>query len=298
MTKRTKKILIIASVVLVLIFIGLLIYYLFFREKPPAPPTGPEEFPGLEGATPEVRARLVPITEEAVLSAVLAGENKINYAAWDGAVNQIDFNGENKERLGAVAAERIGEAFFSKDGSRLAVRQALPSGQDRYLIFDTKERSLKSLPAEVEALAFSPDGGQMALALAERNSSRLVLADADDTSKTTALVSVKLPDLALEWAAPDALTLINRPSGLAAGMVHELNLKNKALRRVIGGTYGLTSLFSPSHKKILFSETSSNGFGLTLNVLSTDKNTRRRLNIYSLPEKCAWSQDERTLWCG
>ena len=297
MSRRIKKILIIVSVVLVAVFIGLLIYYFFFKKPPPALPPGAEEILPLEGAPAEVKARLIAITDEAVLGAVLVGEDKINYVAWDGTINQIDFNGESKEKLGLVAAERIGEVVFSKDGSRLAARQTLPSGQRRYLVFNTAEKNLKSLPAEVEAVAFSPDGSQMALALAERNSSRLVLADSTDIQKTTALVTVKLPDLKLKWTSEDFLILTNRPSGLADGMVHELNLKNKALRRVIGGIKGLTSLYSQSNKKILFSQTQGNGFGLNLNVLDTDKKTSRRLDIYSLPEKCAWGQDERTLWC-
>lgn len=300
MTQRAKKILKIASVVLIIIFIGLLVYYFFFKQKPPkVPPIGEGELPPVtEEGVLGTKPRLIALTDEAVLGASLTNDSKINYIAWDGTVNQIDFSGENKEKLGLVAAERIGEVVFSKDGSKLALRQTLPSGQNRYLVFDAAKSILKSLPQNSIFVAFSPntDEDRLIYGLLEGVNTRLISSNIAG-SQTQTIASVKIPDLATEWTHKDFLTLKTKPSGLAYGLLYTLDLKTKKLQRVFGNVYGLTSLFSPSHTKILYSQTSDRGFDYKLAALSLNQKQSRELNIFTLPEKCVFAKDDRTLFC-
>lgn len=298
MSPKTKKILKIAGIVLVVIFIGLLVYYFFFK-KPAAvqPPTDTTTPPIAEEGAPAKTSRLIAITDEAVLGAGLAGENKINYVAWDGSINNINFDGGESGMLGVIGSERIGEIIFASDGLGVGIRQSSPSGSDKFLVFDVEKKSLKALPQNTTSLSFSPDGEQIAFAVLENNANKIYTAGTDGTSQKSVTTS-KIPDLALDWYADDSLAFKTKPSGLAYGLIYNFDLKSKKLARVLGNIYGLTGQYSPSGKKLLYSQTNSLGKEPVLQSLNLDKNTESRINILSLPEKCAWAKDNRTLLCG
>lgn len=293
---RIKKILIILGVALLFVFVVLLVYNLAFRKKvrPVTPPTGLEEVLFGEEISPQVKQKLVALTGEAVLGAALQN-NKIVYLSWDGSINQIEPAGGEPVKIGLVSADRIGEVMFSKDGL-IVIGTGLASGGKRFLLFDTSTRRLKALPENAESLAFSPDGTKIVMSLLEKGLHNLVITDSAGV-KEQDITTVKIPDLILEWPQEKVLAVKTKPSGLAFGLLYLLDLENKKLQRVLGNIYGLTSLFSPSQAKVLFSKTSPAGLGLELKVLNLPGGTEQNLNLLTLPEKCAWSQDNRTLFC-
>ncbi|MEK7209469.1 MAG: hypothetical protein AAB670_00930 [Patescibacteria group bacterium] len=298
MSNRTKKILKIITIILVVVFVGLLIYNLFFKKKTPVIPTAPgEEVIISDEFAPEVKDRLIALTEEAVLGAGLKGDSSIIYVAWDGQINTIDFDGDKNQKIGAVPGERTGEVKISANGGLIGLKQTLPSGAVRRVVFDAEKKNLRSLPQNTEDLSFDPEGKNIIISLAETGVSALTALDADGL-KQTRLTTTKIPDLVLEWFSPNIVALKTKPSGLAYGLLYVLDTKTKKISRVIGSTYGLTASFSPSGNRILYAKTDSDGRDLELNVLNRDKKTELNLNIMSLPEKCAWSQDNRTLFCG
>ncbi|MEK7078415.1 MAG: hypothetical protein AAB911_02495 [Patescibacteria group bacterium] len=295
MSHRIKKILIITAVILVIVFVILVIYNLFFKKRPVTPPPSPGEIPEISELVPETKERLIALTEESVLGAGLNPDGKINYVAWDGAINQIDQDGQSKTKLGTVASEKISRVEFSDDGKKISLRQTLPSGQNRYLIFDLENKTIKALPQNMEASAFEPRGSKIAMALLDKGLRQLVVVD--DQAKTTTIASIKIPDLMLVWPTSNTIALTTRPSGLAYGLLYLVDIKTKKINRIIGNTYGLTALFSPVGDKVLVSKTDENGLNLEIKVLDLIKKTEKRMDLFSLPEKCLWVQDNRSLFC-
>ncbi|MFY9493024.1 MAG: hypothetical protein WAP55_00855 [Minisyncoccia bacterium] len=298
---KSKKILIVLAAILSIVFIGLLVYYFFFKKiaLPPAAP--PEDLLGGEVVAPAEKERLVAITQETVLGAAVVSdaestEQKITYVAWDGVINQIDFNGGNKNKIGLVAVERIGAAAVSPNGRLIAVKYALTSGQNRYLVYDTQNKSLKALPTNTIGLSLSPLGDELAILSPEGNTFKITTAKSD-LSGAKNITATKIPDLVLDWYSENSVALKTKPSGLAWGLLYNLDLKTKKISRIAGNVYGLTSLFSPSGKKVLISETEEDGFDLKLRSINLEKNTQSAINEFALPEKCVWSQDDRTLLC-
>ncbi len=302
MSPRIKKILIIIAAVLVVVFVVLIIYNLFFKKQPVTPPSSPGEIPPITEIAPETKERLVALTEETVLGAGLNTYGKINYVAWDGAINQMDQDGQSKTKLGTVASEKISRVEFSPDGKKISLRQTLPSGQNRYLIFDLETKTIKALPPNMEASAFEPHGSKMVLVLLDKGlpagrQGLRQLVITDDQAKTTIIASTKIPDVMLDWPTSNLIALTTRPSGLAYGLLYLADIKTKKINRIIANTYGLTALFSPVGDKVLVSKTDENGLGLELKVLDLIKKTEKTVDLFSLPEKCAWAQDNRSLFC-
>ena len=55
--------------------------------------------------------------------------------------------------------------------------------------------------------------------------------------------------------------------------------------------------WSPQGDKILYSKTGSNGKGIGLYLSPKNGSTETNLGLYTLIEKCAWSLDNRTIFC-
>lgn len=299
MNQKSKKILIILAVILGITLIGLLVYYFFFKKTtPPAVPI--IETPSLGGENaPQAKERLVPITDETVLAAGLFGSAgtttesgpKIIYAAWDGSINQIDFNGQNKNKVGLAAVDRIGEVKVSPVGDLVSFKYFLATGAAKYLVYDVNAKTLKTLPTNVSGISLGRNGDFVFLNGAKINSSLA------DLSKTKDLAVSKIPDLVLDWYSDNSLALETKPSGTAQGILYLLDLKTRKTKRVLGGVYGLTAKFSPKGGQVLVSETSADGRSLRITSINLAKKTQRNLNLFTLPEKCAWSKDERTVFC-
>jgi WD40 repeat protein len=298
MTAKTKKILKITGIALTIIFVGFLIYYLFFK-KTSAPVTTPEGVPiitGEEGGAGRT-SRLVAITEEAVLGANLEKENKLVYVAWDGAINEINFDGGEKNKLGIVAAERIGEVLISKDAAKIVIKQTLSSGATKFLLFDSAEKSIKTLPGNIKSASFSPNGEQLVTNSFDVGGYKINVSKSDG-SETKNITTTKIPDLVLDWYADNSVAFKTRPSGIAQGILYTLNLKTKKTSRVLGSLYGLMGTFSPSAEKLLYFQTDSSGKKTSLKSLNIAKKTEGSIGIKSIPDKCAWAGDNRTIFCG
>ncbi|MBI2052302.1 MAG: hypothetical protein HYT38_01310 [Candidatus Sungbacteria bacterium] len=301
---KSKKILIILAVILGLIFMGMLVYYFFFKKMAlPPPGAPPEDILGGEVVAPAQKERLVALTQETVLGAAVTNfteptsDLKVTYVAWDGVINQIDFNGGNKNKIGLAASERIGEVVFSRDGRLISVKYALASGQNRYLVYDVEKKSLKSLPTNTAGLSLSPLGDKVVILSPGENALKISTASGDLTDFKN-ISATQIPDLILDWHNDNTIALKTRPSGLAWGILYNLDLKTKKINRILGNVYGLTSLFSPSGKKVLVSETEQDGSSLKLKSINLEKNTQSAISQFTLPEKCAWAQDDRTIFCG
>jgi hypothetical protein len=116
------------------------------------------------------------------------------------------------------------------------------------------------------------------------------------TSKTLIHVS-PLKQWLLQWVKGDTIALTTAPSGIAPGFMYYLNVKGGEPERIIPGTFGLTTLASPTGERVLFSESVTN----SLKTYSYNRTSRvtTLLPVATLPEKCVWSaRDASIAYCG
>ena len=296
---KAKKILIIISVMLTITFVAVLVYYLFFKKPPTAVTPSEPGFIDIEtGISEQERQRLIAVTEESILGAAVDSENgKVVYLALDGSINKINSDGTEKTRIGIISPDGVGEVSVSKGGKNVLARLTSQSGIVKYIVYNTQKNSLKSLPERTISASLDPAGENVAVAVSKNFSSTKISAINLESGKETSLTSTKIPDLVLDWHSPETIALKTRPSGLAFGILYDLNIKTKKTTRLLGNKNGLTSLFSPSSKKVLFSETSEDGNNQSIGAVDTAKGTRQGIGVFTLPEKCAWFSDDRTLIC-
>ena len=88
------------------------------------------------------------------------------------------------------------------------------------------------------------------------------------------------------WPEKDTIAMQTKPSANVPGYLYFFSLKNSTNKKILGNVNGLTTLISPGAKKILYSKTSAGR--LELYLYDVAKDTAEKLGISTLPEKCAW----------
>ena len=151
------------------------------------------------------------------------------------------------------------------------------------------------LPSTANEFAASPDHNSLAYLDRSNNQTRLVTTDWGMQKPSTIMTSPLL-ELKLAWLATSTIMLSTKPSGIVPGYAYSLDIKTGKLVRLIDNVPGLSILPSPDGKKLLYSGTG--GTGPFLALYNLKKQTVSRLSLNTLVDKCGWSEDSITIYCG
>jgi hypothetical protein len=92
------------------------------------------------------------------------------------------------------------------------------------------------------------------------------------------------------------ISLTTASSGLVPGNAYLLDVKNNSLKNIISNISGLTTNFSPDGKNVIFSSY-ENG-NLKTSIMNVVSGQISDFSPTTLPEKCVWSKDSKTVYCG
>lgn len=302
---RTKRIIYISALVILLGLVGFFLYWFFLptergtpetarriRSRVPAAgeeKTAPESILKEEGAkTPETRPELVltQITDFSVVSPGLnkAGDKVLFYKKDGGDLFSSDFSGKEKEKISNLTIVGPIEALWS--GDRAAVFYL--DGETRKGFLHVGTSSTTALPQDVRSFSWSPDGRSVVYAI--RRDERLNLITADDRGRNPKTIfSTPLPDAQISWITSDKIALQTAPSGFAEGYLFLFSRSSQNLTRLVGPRFGLSTLWSPDGSRVIFSSTDSAGRSPTLTVADATGKRLFEATIQTIPEKCVWS---------
>ena len=105
-----------------------------------------------------------------------------------------------------------------------------------------------------------------------------------------------MKDLILKWPTANNIALISKPSGLSAGGLWFLDVRNLGINKVIDD-FGLEVLFSLDGNSFIYSYTDQNGKKLRLAFYDENKNTKIINNVSTLVDKCAWVKNQINIYC-
>ncbi|MDD5318395.1 MAG: hypothetical protein PHF79_01040 [Candidatus Pacebacteria bacterium] len=185
----------------------------------------------------------------------------------------------------------IKNEFVSVQPATSTVSTSTP-GQN---LFNSTESILTSspLPFEITALTLSPTRDQMFYVL---NTSPRGIISKPDGTKQSVVFDSPLKEWLVDWVNSKVIAMTTKPSGTVPGYLYFLNPQTKTFSKILGGIKGLTSLVSPNGKKVLYAENTDGGV-INMSLYQPDTNILQKLFIHTLPEKCAWSQDNNILYC-
>jgi len=299
-----KKILIIL-IILLIIVIGAFVAYNFLIKEP----TPPTQEPGSSGQIPtsgsasdqtddpSYQRRLSAISEEPVMSPFTDGRKVKYYSVSNGNVFESSLDGSGLNRISSVALTDLIKVIWSANGNKV-VAIFDENGQAKKYLYDYNTKISTALNDNIKWLAWSPQENRYAYQyynpVTEDNS--ISIAQADNLEWTN-IFQTRMKDLIIEWPSSGKVSIRTKPSGLAQSVVYTIDLATSDFQKIIAETYGLTLLWSPLGDKILYSETTDRGKNLKLKIADLETSAVSELDLVTLPEKCVWSQDNRTVFC-
>jgi hypothetical protein len=298
-----KKILIILIILLILVVGVLVAYNLFIKKPTPSDITSEGELPrGEESITEETglasRAKVKAISQEPVLSPVIDGQKVKYYLVSNGNVFQSNFDGLNLERISSNILQNLLKVIWSPSKTKVIGIFSSQGNQIKKYLYDYQTQKSTLLNQNIRYINWSPIEDKIAYQYynSQTEDNNISVAEPDG-SQWTNILTTRMKNLIVEWPSPDKVAIRTKPSGLAQSVVYTINLATGDFQKILSETYGLTVLWSPSGDKLLFSETDSQGKNLKLKIADLAEQTTKELNFVTLPEKCAWGQDNRTLFC-
>jgi len=301
-----KQILIILIIILILVISGFLAYNFYFKDQtsPTDDPSG-GQIPSADQATDStsgssLQGRVIPLSQEPALNPFTDGQTVKYYSQSNGNVFESDLDSPGStgsNRISSVVLSNLIKALWSPDGNKV-IAIFDENGLAKKYLYDYNTKISTPLDSKIRWLTWSPNQERVAYQYYDSQTEDNNISVANpDGSDWTSVFQTRIKDLIVEWPDSSKLAIRTKPSGLAQSIVYTIDLASKDFEKIINETYGLTLLWSPLGNKILYSETDNQGKNLKLKVLDLEKQTMSELNLVTLPEKCVWSQDNRTIFC-
>ena len=286
-----KKILIIL-IILLIIALGILAIYNFLIKK------DSEINEEINNTTNEYSdSRIEQISEEPVIGHTINNQKIRYYLANNGNVFESDFDGLNKKQLSSDNLTGLIKVLWSKNKDKVITIFEKDYLLEKYL-YDYNTNNSKRLDYKIRWIDWSPIQDKIAYQYYDsQTEDNNISISNPDGSEWENILSTRMKSLIVEWPHKDKITIRTKPSGLAQSVIYEINLFDNNLKKIIKETYGLTALWSPLGNKILISETNSQGKNLKLKLADLDEQIIKELTFVTLPEKCVWSQDNKTIFC-
>ncbi|MES2007215.1 MAG: hypothetical protein V4436_03890 [Patescibacteria group bacterium] len=160
----------------------------------------------------------------------------------------------------------------------------------------TKPVEIQFLPDNVQAIAVSPNGLQIAYLLKGSAGSDGYVANIDG-SNSKKLFSIGFSELLLSWPSPNTLLLTTKPAAGVSGMVFSVDTKAGGIVPLIYAA-GVTAMATPTFSYILY-QSDIPGEAAPMSYSHNNKNNEDILLSFNpIPEKCvASSIASSTVYC-
>ncbi|OGZ36020.1 MAG: hypothetical protein A2815_00140 [Candidatus Portnoybacteria bacterium RIFCSPHIGHO2_01_FULL_40_12b] len=290
----TLKNIFVFLIVLLVLVAGALGFYNFFFKKEALPITedGDEIKPSTE-------AKIKIVSQEPVLAPIIDNDKIKYYLKENGNVFQSDFDGENLERISSNILQGLEFILWSPDKTKVIGIFSVEGGKEikkHFYDYETKESIL--LNQNIQWISWAPEENKIAYQyLNPKTEDNFISTANPDGSNWKNILKTRIKDPIVEWPAKNQVSIRTKPSGLAQSALYTINSADGDFQKILSDIYGLTALWSPSGEKLLFSETDKDGKNLKLKTADKNGQNIKELNILTWPEKCAWSQDERIIFC-
>ncbi len=159
-------------------------------------------------------------------------DNGLYFANLNGQIIKINSDG-SRRMVSSQNLSNLHEIIFSGDGS-LAIAEFNYPQLPTFSVFSASSTSWSPLPTGVLSAAFSPDSKKMTYT----DQSALRVLDLT-TQKTTEIQKMTQVGLKISWFKENEVLLKTDPSIESNGRLYSFDLKNKILKTIIDGEFGL-----------------------------------------------------------
>ncbi len=296
----SKKIFITSTLLLAVVFLFWGIYLFSFKKPAEMPRATVADQPAPSASLPEKNKSIRAVSDEAVVGATLApDENSLKYyAKKTGQTYKVDLDGQNKTLVSSRETPGLVEVFWSPDKTR-AISRYFQEGKDRFAYFNYSENKGAVLKDNLDTVAWQTNGKIFYKYYSSTDNKRsLNIANPDGTDwkkiadiphRNVVIAPIPRTGLVSFWNAPDAFAETIFSSAPVIGG------EGKTL---VSGKFGADYLWSSDGSKILVSHSAERGGTKMQLAVTNDRGGEyRNLEMPTLVSKCAWSRDNKNIFC-
>ncbi len=220
-----------------------------------------------------------------------------------GYIYETDVNKINPKRISNTTIPKVYKAFFKKNGNSVVLRYLNDNKEiESYYASiikkeDKNEGALEGLflQKDIKWISISPDKNKIFYLLNGTNGVVGIKSDFDGGNKSQ-IFNFPFTEWLSQWVNNKYIYITTKPSSSVFGYIYSISVKNGSMKKIFGGINGLTTLSNNAGDTILYSESSKNGF--STHIYRTKTKEIEASQITTLPEKCVWSKDNITIYCG
>ncbi|OGZ54488.1 MAG: hypothetical protein A3H62_03710 [Candidatus Ryanbacteria bacterium RIFCSPLOWO2_02_FULL_44_40] len=241
----------------------------------------------------ESRSALFMVSDGPVAAATISGDGDgvLFYRSDVGHLYKTALTGGAAERVSNLTIPSTINAEWSTEKETAMVTFIEENRALRYFVLHYVGTTTEGvvLPKETYAATLSPNGENIAYAVAVGDGASVVIASSSGKEQKNVLFS-ELADIELSWITDDLLFLKTRSSAFAPSILWSLSVSGKT-QTLLTPKEGLGVLFSPDGGRFLYSETLRGGRDLALYV-ANNNDEYLKLPATTLSEKCVWSNKQ------
>lgn len=312
---------IIAVIIVVLVIIGVGLYFLFAPAATPSitgqagqtgslPATGNQSNPGgaiagtgsgmssSTGTNATLGKNFGIISNEPILAYFVSPTNVVTAIEPDGKIVQVT-NGQVSV-LNALQVQGIMSASFSYDGAKILANFGDPSNPQTS-VFDISTKAWTPMAAGLQSPVWSPSDYRIAYVTSEAGVESFGTFDASKAKPTpTVLTTLAAQDLAIAWPNKTQIMLYTKPSAYLSGSAWSFDTQKNTLMPIAIEAPGLEALWNTAPASAaapLGLEFSIGGSGLGGSDALVDHsgNILQQLKFLTLPTKCLFSSATSTV---
>ena len=214
-------------------------------------------------------------------------ESDVNFTVPDQIANKTDVKVISEEPVTSLYRNNGNVLFYGFSGKLWKINE----NELKPVLLD--EKPIENLSEIIWPKTVSPDGKKIVY----QKNNGLFTSDLNGKNQRTLMSDLKLKDVIVKWPNTNNIALISKPSGLAAGGLWFLDIRNSNIKKIISNFFGLEVLLSPDGNSFIYSYVDQSGKDLRLAVYDKKGNQRIINNVSTLIDKCVWSKDSINVYC-
>ncbi|PJE73457.1 MAG: hypothetical protein COV02_02545 [Candidatus Terrybacteria bacterium CG10_big_fil_rev_8_21_14_0_10_41_10] len=259
--------------------------------------------------TPVKKGQLIQLTEDSVSGAAPVSSTTLRYIERStGNVYEVGYSGKNRKRLTNTTILKSFETFWTSKANKVLIKYFEEAGSAAgwsvknfladlsVLSGEPKELSGVFLPSGIKTAAVSPVEDKVFYLILADGEHQGIVANFKNENKNS-IFSLNFGEFNAEWPNRDIITLITKPAAMADGYLYFLNQRTEKFERILGGVKGLTARVSTDASKIIYSASDSRNGNFNTRILDAASNSSSEFDFNTLPEKCVWGANSKTVYC-
>lgn len=295
-----KRLIILVSVIIgILIITSLALWFLF---KSPATQTEKTQTTSEdETSTPitqteEGELTVFKLSDVAVSSPVISGNNVLYYSKETGNVLSTDLQGESTKSVTNFRIPDIITNIWSPDKAKV-INIYKENDSIKKVLYDFSSNKAIPLDSRIKFVNFSTSQNRIVYQFIDSRLgiNKISISDPDGLNWKT-LQNIRMENVRLFWPKQDLIAILTAPSGLVKGSLLTTNANGGSLVRVLSDLFGLTVQYSSDGSFLLYSTTDQSGHSPSLHLLKEGDTNPQNLQINTISDKCAFSQNNN-IYC-